>query len=85
MLVGGPFFLSSLIFKECSKLITTYDKHKNITQQKLYTSDNQIVDIICFVYEYDSYGNWIKKEEYRGKNEDELLKMNVKERILEYY
>ncbi|MBP7102491.1 MAG: hypothetical protein KBA86_04505 [Bacteroidales bacterium] len=85
VLVGGPFFLSSLIFKECSKLITTYDKHKNITQQKLYTSDNQIVDIICFVYEYDSYGNWIKKEEYRGKNEDELLKMNVKERILEYY
>ena len=37
------------------------------------------------VYTYDSYGNWIKKEEYRGKNEDELVKTNIKERKFEYY
>jgi len=85
LLVGRPYYLSSLVNTNCNKLITTYDNYRNITQQEYYTADNQIVNIIRYVYTYDSYGNWIKKEEYKGKNEDELVKTNIKERKLEYY
>ena len=85
VLVGGPYYLSSIINMNCNKLITTYDNYRNITQQEYYTTDNQTVNVIRYVYTYDLYGNWIKKEEYRGKNENELLKTNIIERKLEYY
>jgi len=85
LLVGRPYYLSSLVNTNYKILITTYDNYKNITKQEYYTADNQIGNVIRYVYTYDSYGNWIKKEEYRGKNEDELVKTKIKERKLEYY
>lgn len=85
LLVGRPYFLSSLVNTNYKILITTYDNYKNITQQDYYTVDNQIAYVIRYVYTYDSYGNWIKKEEYKGKNIDELLNTNINERKLEYY
>lgn len=85
LLVGSPYYLSSLVNTNYNILITTYDNYKNITQQEYYTVDNQIGYVIRYIYTYDSYGNWIKKEEYRGKNKNELLNTNIKERKLEYY
>ena len=66
-------------------IATTYDEHQNMTQQECYNSENQIGFIIRHVYTYDQYGNWIKMEEFEGKNENELKKTNITERIFEYY
>ncbi len=85
LIEGRPYYLSSLVNTNYKKLITTYDKYKNVTRQKYYTAENQIGQIIRYDYSYDSYGNWIKKEEYRGSNEEELVKTKIKERKLEYY
>jgi len=71
-------------FEKYNTLFTTYDDYKNITQQE-YIRDNQTVMIIRYVYSYDSFGNWIKKEKYEGKNEEELSKKFIEERIIEYY
>ena len=56
-----------------------------MTQQEFYNSDNQIAMVFRYVYTYDQYGNWIKKEEYEGKNEDKLEKIKIIERKFEYY
>lgn len=85
MLVGRPCLVSFFDNTNYKLLITTYDNYKNITQQEYYTADDQGVYVIRYVYTYDSYGNWIKKEEYKGNNKDELIKTIINERKLEYY
>ncbi len=86
-LKGGSFsfYHSDMVKINYKKLITTYDNFKNITKQEYYSATNKIRYVICYIYTYDSYGNWIKVEEFSGKNEDELVKTNIKERKLEYY
>jgi len=66
-------------------LITTYDDYNNITRQGYYIANNHPVKIIRYVYSYDSFGNWTKREKYEGKSEEELSKMEINERIIEYY
>ena len=70
--------------KKRSTLITTYDDNKNTIQEEHIIND-ETVTIIRYVYTYDSFGNWIKKETYRGKNEENLSKRLVEERVIEYY
>ena len=72
-------------FKEYNIHITMYDDYNNITQQGYYMDNNQSVDIIRYVYAYDSFGNWIKKEEYTGEDEENLSKVKITDRIIEYY
>ena len=70
--------------KHYSTLITTYDKNKNITQEE-YIVNNETVNITRYVYTYDSWGNWIKREKHIGENEENLFKTLVEERVIEYY
>lgn len=84
-LLGKSNHLHDWLRIDCESFITTYDDYKNIIKEEYYDNDNQNGYIISYVYTYDSRGNWIKKEEYRGANEDELEKVNVMERKLEYY
>ena len=65
-------------------LITTYDENRNTTQQERVKNDG-IVEFIHYVYSYDSFGNWIKKETYTGESEENLSKILTEERIIEYY
>jgi hypothetical protein len=62
-----------------------YDSCRNIIQQEYYVSKEKQVKEICFVYLYDNFGNWIKREKYEGKTEADLKKVLVDERIIEYY
>lgn len=66
-------------------LCTEYDSYDNISQQIFYNSDNQIVKIIRYVYSYDSFGNWVKREKYEGQNEEDLSVIIIVEREIEYY
>ena len=71
-------------YNEYNTLFTTYDDHKNITQQE-YIRNNQTVKMIRYVYTYDSYENWIKREQYEGETEENLSVKLVDEREIEYY
>ena len=83
MKVGRELFYPGVI--GCKKLITKYDDYKNIIQKECYDVENKIIQISRYVYTYDSVGNWIKQEKSVWKNEDELLKTEMDERIIEYY
>ena len=69
----------------CKKIITMYDDYGNITQEEYYMCGTQDLLIVRYIYTYDFFGNWIKKEKYEGKNEEELSKSQIYERIIEYY
>lgn len=64
---------------------TQYDKYQNITQQEYLTSQNKLLKIVRYIYSYDSVGNWIKKEKLEGKTEQELSKVEVDDRTIEYF
>jgi len=64
---------------------TQYDNYQNITQQEYLTSQNKLLKIVRYIYSYDSVGNWIKKEKLEGNTEQELSKVEVDDRIIEYF
>lgn len=64
---------------------TQYDNYQNITQQEYLTSQNKLLKIVRYIYSYDSAGNWIKKEKLEGKTEQELSKVEVVDRTIEYF
>jgi len=70
---------------QCKKKITTYDNYGNITQIELFNSNQFEVKIYRYVYTYDSYGNWIKREEFEGESEETLVRIQIEDRIIEYY
>lgn len=79
---------------ECKKKITAYDNYGNITQIRLseckrYDEKTKSYEyyekIYRYVYTYDSYGNWIKREEFEGESEDTLERIQIEDRIIEYY
>lgn len=72
----------------------TYDLYGNITQLTFFNGDrfdinfqfkNFDIMIYKYLYKYDSYGNWIKREEYIGESEDKLELNQIDNRIIEYY
>lgn len=79
---------------QCKKKITTYDNYGNTTQIRLseckrYNEKTKSFEyyekIYRYVYTYDSYGNWIKREEFEGESEDTLERIQIEDRIIEYY
>jgi len=75
----------SIDFDKYKYLIMRYDVYQNIIQQEYYTSDNKQVRVNRYLYLYDSFGNWIKREKYVGKTQNDLSIISVDERTIEYY
>lgn len=89
---SGTYFSPKYI--QCKKKITSYDNYGNITQITLSEckcfDENSVRYVYCekiylYVYTYDSYGNWIKREEFEGESEDTLERIQIEDRIIEYY
>lgn len=72
-------------FEEYKYQKIKYDSCRNIIQQEYYIPLEKQVKVIRFVYLYDNFGNWIKREKYEGRTEGDLKKVLVDERIIEYY
>lgn len=65
-----------------AKCIFEYDKYDNITTRKCISDNNNIIFTELYDYEYDSIGNWIKRE--KTFIDSDTIK-EVKIRQIEYY
>lgn len=81
-------------YDNCKKQMIYYDDYGNIIQIRLfeckrYDENSERHEyyekIFLYVYTYDSYGNWIKREEFEGESEDTLERIQIEDRIIEYY
>ena len=55
---------------------TVFDKHNNPIKETRYSSDGSPSYITTYKYDYDSHGNWIRRENKTG---------GVEERVIEYH
>jgi hypothetical protein len=65
-----------------TKTIYKYDEKGNYIEEIIYNLDGSIYSKYTFKYEYDSYGNWLKKIRYKGERKTLCL---VTEREITYY
>ena len=82
-MVVGSF--RRLNFDDYKKLTTQFDSHNNIIRQEYITEDNDILKSIRYVYTYDNYRNWIRKERYETYQGNSEETIEIQERIIEYY
>jgi hypothetical protein len=76
---------SRIDFDKYKYLIMRYDINRNLVQKEYYAPDDRQIKVIRFIYTYDNFGNWIKRERYEGKTEFELSKIEVDDRAIEYF
>lgn len=76
---------SQINFDKYKYLIMQYDTNRNLVQKEYYASDDKQIKVIHFIYTYDIFENWIKREKYEGKTEFELSKIQVDDRVIEYF
>ncbi len=67
------------------KKTISYDIYGNITEEIYYSGFYFDIKILKYIYIYDSYGNWIKREMYQGEKQDNLERKEIIDRIIEYY
>ena len=60
-----------------------YDSKGNKIEENGYYSDGSVLSKTAYKYEYDSKDNWIKKTNFKIKNEVEKP-YEITERVLEY-
>ena len=65
--------------------INKYDDKQNIVATIFYSPNDEVINITEYIYIYDDFGNWIKKEEYIGEKENKLSKTLEQNRIIKYY
>lgn len=74
-----------LRFDKYKTEVTEYDKFQNIKLEEYLTESGTPIKVIVNNYEYDKFGNWIKKETKEGTNHEDLEIIEITTREIEYY
>jgi len=69
--------------KSSYKDILEYNNQNNLVKQITY-SNGKITEVYLYQYEYDSYNNWVRREQYLVGSEKEILE-KVDNNYYEYY
>ena len=63
-----------------------YDDHGNLAGQTVYGAHGHFISRELYAYEYDSRGNWIRRQDWSTReNERFKIPVRVLRRIIEYY
>lgn len=74
-----------LKFEKYKTEVTKYDKYQNIKLEEFLTESGETIKVVVYNYEYDNFGNWIKKETKEGKTHNDLELIEITTRDIEYY
>ncbi|MDX6748117.1 hypothetical protein SHK09_15070 [Polaribacter sp. PL03] len=74
-----------LRFDKYKTEVTEYDKFQNIKLEEYLTESGTPIKVVINNYEYDNFGNWIKKETKEGKTHEDLETTEITIREIEYY
>lgn len=61
-------------------VVAKYDKNDNVTEKRIYYSENVLAYLVIYKYEYDKQKNWIKSTKYIDNIPYEIIERNI-----EYY
>lgn len=74
----------SLGFDKYKTEVTKYDKYKNIKSVEYLTESGTPIKVVVNNYEYDTLGNWTKKETKEGPTHKDLELTEITTREIEY-
>ena len=73
-----------LRFDKYKTEVTEYDKFQNIKLEEYLTESGTTLKVVVNNYEYDNFGNWIKKETKEGTNHENLEIIEITKREIQY-
>lgn len=74
-----------LRFEKYKTEVTKYDKYQNIKLEEFLTESGNPIKVVVCNYEYDNFGNWIKKETKEGTTHNDLGLIEITTREIKYY